>query len=91
MKYSELLALRVGRRVVARDTRNRLRPGTVDPVPHSWRVDGCGPAWTTKGAFPKVWIRSAETGSVVPWPAEDVFSDIDEAEAAVADHAEATR
>lgn len=86
MKFSELLVLRVGRRVVARDAGNRLLTGTVDPVPRRWRAAETVDAFTIKGAFPKVWVRFAGDGSVVAWPSEDVFTDIDEARAAVATH-----
>jgi hypothetical protein len=90
VKFSELLVLRVGHRVVARDVGNRLQTGTVAPVPHQWRTAASVDAFTVKGDFAKVWVRFAVSGTVVPCPGEDVFTDIDEANAAVAAHERAS-
>lgn len=82
----DLRCLVVGQRVVARDAHNALRAGTLAPVPREWR-DGTGSEiQTTKGEFPKVWVRFADSGHVVPWPAWDVFTDIGQAEAEVPSH-----
>lgn len=73
----------VGARVVARDAYNQLRSGTVDRVPSWWRDQSHNVSFTVRGEFPKMWIRFVDSGSVVPWPAEDVFVDIERANAAV--------
>lgn len=76
----------VGSRVVARDAGNQLHSGAIERVPADWRDQSGSESHTTKGAFPKVWVRFVETDAVVPWPAEDVFTDAERANAAVAAH-----
>lgn len=75
----------LGQRVVARDAHNKLLPATVVPVDAYWRDASDSKTYTTRGDFPKVWLRFQKSGHIAPWPAVDVFSDLAEAEAAVHD------
>jgi hypothetical protein len=67
--------VKVGDHVIARDAHNRLRRATVAAVPRTWQ-DGLHESWTTKGHFPKRWLRFEDSGRIVPWPIEDVFIDL---------------
>jgi hypothetical protein len=62
---------------------SRLHKATVASIPRDWRDQSQSEVTTTRGAFPKVWLRFAK-GSLVPWPTEDVFTNVEAARTAVA-------
>jgi hypothetical protein len=73
--------LTIGRRVVVRNAFGDLLPATVDRVPRDWRNKaGRGSETiTTRGLFAKCWLKFASTGRTVPWPIDDVFTDLEDA------------
>ena len=73
----------IGDHVVARDAYNRLKKAVVVAVPREWRDRTGSEIVTTRGAFPKHWLWFPDTKHTFPWPAEDVFSDLAAAQAAV--------
>lgn len=63
--------LKVGDEVVARNAHGDYLRVRVCQVPRDWR-DGSGShATTSKGAFPKAWVRRPGAAPV-PWPVEDL-------------------
>lgn len=62
--------LAVGDHVVARDAFGRWRDAEVCPVPPEWRDGSFSHATTTRGDFPKAWLRF--DGEPIPWPVSDI-------------------
>jgi hypothetical protein len=85
--------LQVGQHVIVRDASNNLLKATVAPVPRDWRDRSGSEVRSSRGQFAKVWVNVVDhivrTEHAVPWPEEDVFSDLAVAEAAVAPRTEA--
>ena len=73
----------VGQRVAVRDATGAIHRAVITEVPYLWRArrgPACGSlAWTTRGEFPKAWVRLQGRGRPanippVPWPIEDIFT-----------------
>lgn len=74
----------LGQRVIATDPSRKLHPAVIVTIPMDQRDSSGSQTYTTKGAFPKVWLRFPRfRGAVIPWPAADVYTDLDEAKAAM--------
>lgn len=65
----------VGQKVIAVDAFGHLKPAIIRPVPPEWRNANGDALTTTKGQFPKAWLHMQQSGQIVPWPLEDVFTD----------------
>lgn len=74
----------VGERVLIRTAHNKIRKATIHPVPRQWRDHRERDNWTTKGKFPKAWVKDDESGAVCPWPLSDIFDDAQTASEVVA-------
>lgn len=73
--------LRVGQPVLVRDAFNELKKAVVRTVPRDERDRTRSEVVTTHGLFPKTWV-SVEGRPAVPWPVEDIFTDMDSAKEA---------
>lgn len=73
--------LHVGQRVVVRTAFNSLKRAEIATVPRDWRDISRSETVTSRGAFLKAWVR-IEGREPVPWPLEDVFTDLAQAEEA---------
>lgn len=61
--------LQVGDRLIAVDAAGRPHHVVVEPVPREWRDESGSHGSTTRGWFPKAWVRFAD-GSVSSWPVD---------------------
>lgn len=66
------LSLRVGQPVLMRDVAGEMHRAIVAPVPRDWRDCARNDATTTRGNFPKAWVKFKSNGQAIPWPLADI-------------------
>lgn len=79
--------LAVGQHVIVRDAFNQLKKAEVRPLPSHERDKTRSKVITSHGLFLKAWV-SIEGSAPVPWPLDDIFTDLEMAMAAQSAHAE---
>lgn len=80
MRPDEALRLNVGDRCVVRTASNDLSPAVLASVPTNWRDSHRSAVVTSMGAFPKMWVKLQGGKRTYPWPVEDVFVHLEEAQ-----------
>lgn len=79
------IRLEVGCRVMVRTASNELERAAIARIPRWWQDRTRNAVVTTSGAFPKAWVKFDGARVAVPWPLADVFTDMEAAQARVAD------